>query len=897
MHEVRGGHVDRKDGRQDASGMGQASNNAVTIAGGTVKNDIYGGMTSGSGNATENSVTITGGECAANIYGGKADGTGAVTGNTVTFSGGATLHDLMGGCIDNAASHADATDNTVTIADGTVGGNVYGGYTRGMGKTTRNTVNFTGGTVTGTLYGGSSSDATSNVLNVKGVQRAGDVKNFEKLHFDTSMTNAGDTILTLNGGTATTGLDWQKLEAAGLDEGKLRTLTKVTRDELFSLMANADGLNFGTTYDKAKEKTVGDYEYSIDTDTKNAAAQKVTVRGFQFQNNADAVYDTGNNLAAWGGRSIIGNTVQRNKLTVTGGTLTGAAYGGLSAKGAVTGNTLVLAGGTVAKAYGGFVEGAGSATGNIVNVQADTHAAEIYGGRADHGEASGNIINLGNITIDAADAKIFGGSGQKTDDNVINLWGTKITGANSLVTGGTAANGKGNTLAIRTAGTEIRDFTGIQNLKFYLPETANSSTPTMLKLGVQNKNIEGLGVGLEISGAAKHLQKNDEFSLMKVAAGGTLTTDEKIKSEVTGTQGASLNYKFRVQKKGTDELIAAVESVGMNSATKSLAETRAAAADVLNSGMNMLADAGVSSAVEAASAANRNVQAGTSPTASGKAPGAKTAAAANAQSGVYTAWAAQGGSAMRIHSGSYVDTHGYTLNVGFARKQESKDGTLTYGPFVEYGRASYDSYLEDADGTHADGKVSYVGAGLLARQDWKSGFYLEGSIRGGRIKSDYAGVISERATSYDISNPYYALHLGVGKKTKLKAGDSLEAYLKYFYSHQNGTSAKLATGEDYDFDAVNSHRVRLGARYAHDMGESGHFYAGLAWEYEFEGEARATYQGMSTPSPSIKGASAMLELGYRFAPKDSRVSYDLNVSGWQGKREGFTASVGVNWAF
>ena len=808
-------------------------------------------------------------------YGGKTAGTtGDSVNNTVTIEGTGTgsITNVYGGAITNSANAGAVTGNTVNFFGGRVG-TLYGGYTAG------------GGTVAG------------NTLNVRGVQRAGDVKNFEKLHFDTSMTNAGDTILTLNGGTATTGLDWQKLEAAGLDEGKLRTLTKVTRDELFSLMANADGLNFGTTYDKAKEKTVGDYEYSIDTDTKNAAAQKVTVRGFQFQNNADAVYDTGNNLAAWGGRSIIGNTVQRNKLTVTGGTLTGAAYGGLSAKGAVTGNTLVLAGGTVAKAYGGFVEGAGSATGNIVNVQADTHAAEIYGGRADHGEASSNVINLGNITIGAVDAKIFGGSGQKTDGNVINLWGTKITGANSLVTGGTAANGKGNTLAIRTAGTEIRDFTGIQNLKFYLPETANSSTPTMLKLGVQNKNIEGLGVGLEISGAAKHLQKNDEFSLMKVAAGGTLTTDEKIKSEVTGTQGASLNYKFRVQKKGTDELIAAVESVGMNSATKSLAETRAAAADVLNSGMNMLADAGVSSAVEAASAANRNVQAGTSPTASGKAPGAKTAAAANAQSGVYTAWAAQSGSAMRIHSGSYVDTHGYTLNVGFARKQESKDGTLTYGPFVEYGRASYDSYLEDAAGTHADGKVSYVGAGLLARQDWKSGFYLEGSIRGGRIKSDYAGVISERATSYDISNPYYALHLGVGKKTKLKAGDSLEAYLKYFYSHQNGTSAKLATGEDYDFDAVNSHRVRLGARYAHDMGESGHFYAGLAWEYEFEGEARATYQGMSTPSPSIKGASAMLELGYRFAPKDSRVSYDLNVNGWQGKREGFTASVGVNWAF
>ena len=420
---------------------------------------------------------------------------------------------------------------------------------------------------------------------------------------------------------------------------------------------------------------------------------------------------------------------------------------------------------------------------------------------------------------------------------------------------------------------------------------------TMLRLGVKDKDIKGLNVDLNLSGAAKTLKREDVFSLMKVAEGGTLTTDEKIKGEVTGTQGVSLDYKFRVQKKGSDELIAAVESVKMKDATKSLAETRTTATDVLGGGMTMLADAGVSAAVQAAASANANAQVEAAPMATNKAPSAKAASAANVQSGAYTAWAVQGGSSMRIHSGSYVDTHGYTLNVGFARKQEGKDSTLTFGPFVEYGRASYDSYLEDAVGTHGSGKVSYIGAGVLARQDLKSGLYLEGSVRGGRIKSDYEGNISGTSTSYDISNPYYAIHLGVGKETKLKAGDALETYLKYFFSHQNGTRGKLSTGEDYDFDAVNSHRLRLGARYTHDMGEEGKFYAGLAWEYEFNGEARATYQGMTTPSPSLKGGSAMLELGYRFTPKKSRVSYDVNFSGWQGKREGFSGSVGVNWAF
>lgn len=874
----------------------------------TSAGDALGGY-SAFGHTTEhNALTVTGvpgaaGAALAAAYGGQTAGeTGGSVHNTVTIegtntvagAGAGSVTNVYGGAITNAANTGDAVKNTVALHGGTIG-TVYGGYTAGTGKTTGNTVEFHGGTVTGTIYGGSNAtDVTDNTLDVKGVRTAGNIKNFEKLHFDTSMTNAGETILTLNGGARTVGLDWHGLDVKNLTEERLQTLTSPVREELFSLMANDQGLDFGTTYDKAKEKTIGDYEYTIAKENAPAGstAEKVVVRGFRFQNNEDAVYDTGNNHDAWGGRSIIGNTVQRNKLQVRGGTLDNA-YGGRSAAGVVTGNRLVLAGGTVGKAYGGLVEGQGKATGNVVDVLADTHAAEIYGGHAANGEASGNSVNIGAINLHA---DVYGGAGAVTDGNIVHLFGTKLDGT---VAGGTAANGRGNVLAIHAAGTEIKDFTGIQNLRFYLPESVTPSTAPMLTLTdvTNNKDIRGLGVSLDISGAAKHLQKDEAFRLLKTAAGGSLTTDEKIKSEIMGRQGVSLAYKFSVQKNGADELVARVESVGMSEATKSLVETRAAAMDVLGSGLNLLADSGLVAAVDAA-VANVNTRTYIAPVDTARiAPDAKAAAAANMQSGAYTTWAAQGGGAMRLHSGSYVDTHGYALNVGFARRQEAKDGTLTFGPFVEYGRTSYDSHLEDVYGTRGDGKVNYLGLGVLAKKDLKSGAYLEGSLRAGRVKSDYTGDIAGAVTSYDISSPYYALHLGVGKKIALKKGDAIDAYLKYFFSHQNATSATLSTGETYDFDAVNSHRLRLGARYLHDMGRTGKFYAGLAWEYEFEGEARAAYQGMATPSPSLKGSSVLLELGYRFAPKDSRVSYDVNISGWQGKREGFMGSVGVNWAF
>ena len=224
-----------------------------------------------------------------------------------------------------------------------------------------------------------------------------------------------------------------------------------------------------------------------------------------------------------------------------------------------------------------------------------------------------------------------------------------------------------------------------------------------------------------------------------------------------------------------------------------------------------------------------------------------------------------------------------------------QDGKFTFSPLVEYGRGSYDSYLDD--GTHGEGKTSYIGGGLLGRQDMENGSYIEGSLRAGRIKSDYTGNIAGTDTSYDISSSYFGFHLGIGREIKLKGGSSLDTYLKYFYSRQNDASATLTTGERYLFDAVTSSRLRLGLRYTKGDSPESQVYAGIAWEHEFDGEARATYQGMSTPSPSLKGSSAVFELGARFAPKDSNVSYELNLNGWAGKRRGISGGVSVNWSF
>ena len=90
---------------------------------------------------------------------------------------------------------------------------------------------------------------------------------------------------------------------------------------------------------------------------------------------------------------------------------------------------------------------------------------------------------------------------------------------------------------------------------------------------------------------------------------------------------------------------------------------------------------------------------------------------------------------------------------------------------------------------------------------------FEASARAGRAKSDY-GLHGENA-GYDGSNAYYGLHLGVGKTFTLSENASLDAYVRYFWSHQDGISVKLrGSGDAYDFADIDSHRLRLGFRYS-----------------------------------------------------------------------------------
>ena len=826
--------------------------NAITVASGTHTN-IYGGWTTGSGSTTAadkqknsiaNKVKVNG----------SANVTGTVYGGFTNVAGGKAQNNevtieknLSANIVGGKSTTGEASNNTVNLANATVNS-----ITGGDGATTHNnTVNLNGGAnVTGVLKGGSAANGTGNTLNVKGKDnKAGSISGFQKISFDATGASTDAAMLRTTGATD---VNWETLTVKNASAS----------EKPLTLLENANGISLsGRTGDAAKSELNADatMETNIDVRKTGSKVTAITYEGYTFKGATQAtIYGAD----TWAGRSKAGNTTQDNKLTLSDASK------------------------TYANVYGGWTSGTGTkaaadkqnnSLSNTVDYTAGTVTGTLYGGYAANGEASGNTVNLGTVTTAA---NIYGGFGAVTKNNTINLKGARVTGT---VTGGSQANGTGNTLAVYKP-SEVNDFAGVQNLHFYTDEMAENAATPMLKLGTATKDIRGLNIGVARSGAAPKLIKGDKILLMKTA-GGALTTDAAIQNKVEGMQGVSRRYEYEIKQEATGELTATVTKAGFAEQAKSLVETRAGLAGFVNQGVDYLVQDGLAAAEMSVSASDAD-------------KGGKNAQRQGASSdgAAYQLWAGAGANSMRAESGSYVDSKGWNLGVGWAREDVQKDGaTVLFSPFVEYGRGTYDSYLDD--GTHGSGKVSYIGTGVLGKITQKDGLWLEGSLRAGRSKSDYSANLSGTAASYDGSNTYYGAHLGAGKTFAVKEDSSIDAYARYFWSHQNSMTTTLNTGDVYDFGSVNSHRLRLGLRYSLKDKTTGEFYAGLAWEHEFAGKAGATYQGDAAPSPSLKGSSTMLELGYRFMPKNSRVSYDLHLNGWQGQRKGITGGASVKWAF
>ena len=601
--------------------------------------------------------------------------------------------------------------------------------------------------------------------------------------------------------------------------------------------------------------TQEDYENVKDSNgdvkPQQSLTDNIVTIGADGGGNSPSISSSGNRYV-YGGYTAGTEAAKNNKVFIKSGTMRDV-YGGYSYAGAVTGNSVDISGGTITgSVYGGYSY-ADAVTGNSVDISGGTITGSVYGG-------------LG--SSDAAGNKVY-------------ISGTPTFGDNTVLYGGHSNNGgdvSGNTLNIHTKGLQAANVRGFDEYNFYLQNDTKADVTLLTLTGGNDSDkttdITKSKINVGMEGSAPALRIGDSVTLLENTNG--ITADNTTVCGKEMRQGVSVVYDITTElSEDGHKLVTTIDGGKVTEQSKSPVETQAATAAFLNSGSDLLVGSGIASMTAATSAEDGAI------------------------------FGAMGGGSMRYKTGSYADVKGYNLAMGFGKAVTNNAGKLTFGPFIEYGKGEYTSHLDG--GIRGDGNTKYYGVGVLARQDNNSGVYYEGSLRYGRRDADYgSGDLigaggSKVYSSYDSSSAYYGVHLGIGKVNKLNDATKADVYAKFMYTHQNGDSVALrgeGNGEVYDFDAVDSTRVRAGARVSKAYNNRGTGYAGLAYEYEFDGEAKATVLGFSTPSPSIKGSSGLLELGYILQPKGvNDPAIDINLQGWGGKKQGFTGNVNFVWKF
>ena len=636
----------------------------------------------------------------------------------------------------------------------------------------------------------------------------------------------------------------------------------------------------------------------------------------------------------YGARSSSGNvsknTVQVGKNLVANFVTGGDAYSAVAGEGNAHNNTVVL--GENAKVAGNIIGGSAltKANNNTVVLHKGFHIGGVGGGSAQN-ESSNNTVTLFAGTVDN---NIAGGTSFHSKGNVLNL--------------GTAKEG------IEMNKLKAEEVLNFDTINFYLPDnvrhndTVLNLSTSYLQLGNTTMNAYVPGNANLHSGDVVHLIKANDglfwsgkgnvyqgITLAHDLASIALTADNKnldltfkrsnqqkitpvtdsktkpvVNTNTTATKPV-VNTNTTVTKPAVNTNTTATKPVvntnttatkpavntnttankpvvntnttetttkpvvnadatpvtAVNPKTKSLVQGRLVAPALVNNGASYLAG-GLNSLYQDANLS---------------------------QVGANESGFVQAGTADRdITTGSYVNLKGLTLDAGYAWNKPSVSGNWLYGVAAEYGYSHYTAHLDD--GTKGKGKAWNLGANVFSNYLWNNGLYAQVSLRAGRVWNDYRSddFVHANGTGvrYKSNANYLASHVGFGKVWQLGENNSLDTYVKYFYSHTSGDEAKLSSGETYHFSSVRSKRGRVGVQYNHNLSNLGmHF--GVSYEREWNGDVRAQYQGYALPTPTMKGGTTIAEAGvdYKLAGKQ----FNTTLQGYAGRQKGLGIRFGMTF--
>ena len=497
----------------------------------------------------------------------------------------------------------------------------------------------------------------------------------------------------------------------------------------------------------------------------------------------------------------------------------------------------------------------GDAKNNNVIISGDNTVinCNIYGGigglmaSAGTGEVSNNSITLKD-NANLSQAELIGG---------YNAAGTDISGNKLIIDGWTGQNVKG---AYNFSDIDFTNINWVSN-GTVLNITNNDKNGALANTMINHDNVVFSGGTKLKTGDSMTLVAGDnlDISADNVSTAGNFTAGVSI--EGTGTaevadDGNSVKYTLtEVKHLNQIDLVA---------------ENRAVAAAFVNQGTDLISDS-------------------------------LDTISRDSNYGVKT-FAAVHGNRSKYDVNSDIKINGWSTIVGVGNADKFGNGSeFSWGVFYENGSGNYRTYNEfNNEFFRGDGSLVYNGGGIAARYTNKNGVYTEGSLRAGMLKSDMDNALRDGAGNfygYESESAYYGAHIGIGKIISLSESSDLDIYGKFFHTYTEGDSFKV-DNDEFEFDSINSDRLRIGARITSNKENKFSTYYGLAYEYEFNGDADMTAQGLKAPTQSLQGSSVMAEVGFNYQPTpDSPWSFDLNMRGYAGERQGGSFNVQATYTF
>ena len=648
------------------------------------------------------------------------------------------------------------------------------------------------------------------------------------------------------------------------------------------------------------------------------------------------------------GMATMSNDIVGKQVTVSLGdrTFREKIYGGISYDGDVTNNTVTINSGTfVDEIYGGYSYN-GDATGNTVNINGGTISrSDVYGGFSYDGEhnITGNTVNITGGTIDT---NVYAAKGKgNLSNNVMTISGSPdLTNASLFATnarGDGVSTIENNTFKVGDySGTKIGSIRDFDTIEFGQVDW-DTTTPV---IEVRSLYLQG-AEGMISTGSTKVIVTDlyvDDITSIATEQMTLIKSDmtygnlDETNSSVTLHQGVATNYEGTVIRDGHDIKIGLAEGTAGgdddtgdntgggtagggddNTGDDNQGGDNTGGNDQGGNGNDQGGNEGGSDPVDPNPDPNPNP----TPTPSGTLNEqvlvigeSRAAAVAFVNQGTElielgldtlardenrtpaepTVFAAVYGNKSSFSTGSHVKVNGWSTIVGAGKKL---DNGVSYGAFFENGIGNYRTFNNiNGDIMRGDGEATYNGGGLIIRKDNDNGLYAEASVRLGNLQNELEGAVrgSQGLTDYDIDTFYYGAHVGVGKIIP-KGKDSLDIYGKFMYTHHDGETFDI-DGDTFNFDSVDSQRLRLGLRYNHAQTDKMKLYYGAAWEYEFSGDADYSAAVFDLNAPSLEGSTVIGEVGLHYNV-DARWGMDLNIRGYGGQREGISGALQVNYTF